>query len=162
MDWEAKLESIDIPRGIFPGRVGASGRLKLPAQVFRYLAQVGGNQDPVFVTTLDQKTVRIYSIPGWKKTQQALARYTADRKKAETVQFIADAMGRDSELDDQGRVVIPATLRRQLGLENQEVSMACREGYVTLYDQRLYEQRLEQATGDLSDAFDKLQADGIV
>jgi len=162
MDWIAQLENTDIPRGIFQGRVGTSGRLKLPAQVFRYLVQVGDKQDPVFVTTLDRKTVRIYSIAGWKKAQRMMSQFAADRKAAETVQFIANAMGRDSEVDDQGRVVLPAQLRRQLGLENMDVSMACHEGYIALYDQRLFEERLDAATENLAEAFAKLAEAGAV
>lgn len=162
MDWLAQLENTDIPRGIFQGRVSSSGRLKLPAQVFRYLVQVGDKQDPVFVTTLDRKMVRIYSVGGWKKAQQLLTQYTADRKSVETVRFMANAMGRDSEVDDQGRVVIPAQLRRQLDLENKEVSMTCHEGYVTLYDQQLFEEKLELATSSLPEAYEKLQEAGAV
>ena len=84
MDWEGQLERTDAPRGIFQGRVGSTGRMKLPAQVFRYLVQVGDKQDPVFVTTLDRKTVRIFSVPGWKR-QSHLLDTAADRSPGRAV-----------------------------------------------------------------------------
>ncbi|MCP5114711.1 MAG: hypothetical protein GY953_28105 [bacterium] len=162
MELDDTLSATDIPRGIFQGKVGPSGRLKLPAQIYRYLIKVGDDHDKVFVTTVDLKTVRIYTLPAWKRNQQTLSRYTEDPKAAEAVLFVANAMGRDSDLDDHGRVVIPAQLRRKLNLENQEISMDCTPGRVALYDQRLYEEKLAKFTEDLPGALEKIEQAGLL
>ena len=162
MELEEKLASTDIPRGIFQGKVGSSGRLKLPAQIFRYLIKVGDESGKVFVTTVDMKTVRIYTLAAWKQNQQLLARHTENPKAAAQVLFVANALGRDSDLDDAGRVVIPAALRRKLSIEDQEVSMDCTPGRVTLYDQKLYDERLEQYTETLPDALEAVEQAGMI
>ena len=162
VELEGKLATTDIPRGIFQGKVGPSGRLKLPAQVFRYLIKVGDDSDKVFVTTVDMKSVRIYTLPAWKHNQQLLSRHPENPKAAETVLFVANAMGRDSEIDDNGRVVIPAQLRRKLNLEDQEVSMDCKPGRVTLYDQSLFDEKLAQSTETLADSLNVVDQAGML
>lgn len=161
-DLEGNLATTDIPRGIFQGKVGPSGRLKLPAQIFRYLMKAGDNSDKVFVTTVDMKTARIYTLSAWKRNQQLLSQHRENPKAAEKVLFVANAMGRDSDLDDSGRVVIPAQLRRKLNLEDQEVAMDCKPGRVTLYDQKLYEEKLAQYTESLPDALDEVEQAGML
>jgi DNA-binding transcriptional regulator/RsmH inhibitor MraZ len=71
-------------------------------------------------------------------------------------------MGRDSELDDQGRVVIHAELRRKLGLEDEEVRLQCHKGRVSIYSEKLIEELLSQATQSLPAAMTKLEQAGLL
>ena len=156
-DLDQNLDREDIPRGIFHGRIGSSGRMKLPAKVWRYLLRISDEPPQVFVTSLDMKTVRIYALSAWKRNQETLSSYTENPKAAETVLFMANAMGRDSDVDDQGRIVVPAGLRRKLELEGKDVSMTCHKGRITLYAEKLYEERFEEAESQLPEANEAIE-----
>jgi DNA-binding transcriptional regulator/RsmH inhibitor MraZ len=73
----------------------------------------------------------------------------------EDVAFIANDLGADSDIDSQGRVLVPTELRRMLGIENQPVWLDCYKGRINVYGKDVYEQRKARA---LTNSGDKLKA----
>ena len=119
------------PRGIFPARVDEKGRLKLPADLREYLLRFGDKT--VFITSLDWLIARIYTNSAWEVNLKLLDDCTEDRDVAEDVAFTANDIGGDSDIDDQGRVLIPQELRRLLNLESQPVWLECLPGVINIY-----------------------------
>ena len=159
MDNTPQLDQPEPPTGTFQGRVGVTGRVKLPVAIYRYLIRLG--QERVFLTSLDRKTVRVYPLSEWRKNQRIFGDFKEDAQAAEDVAFLADDMGRDSEIDDQGRIMIPAELRRELGLENQPIWMNCYRGHVSIFSQSVYEERKRRATENLEEKLRKLEEAGL-
>ena len=139
--------TVDPPRGTYPARVDDKGRLKLPAAFLEYLGAL--EQTKVFITTLDELTCKIYTIPAWNASTKLL-REGPDKGKSKALEFLATHWGQDSELDPQGRFLLPTELRRALKMENAPVRMDAGDGVITVYSEEVYTQRLAKAREELA------------
>ncbi len=158
-DDQAIPEPVEAPRGTLQGRVDEKGRLKLPAAVGQYLEGFGERK--VFVTTLNTSTVLIYPISVWRETERMLQEPGEDADVRADVAFVANHYGEDVEVDSQGRVLMPTTLRRDLELEKDDVHLVCYKQRIEVYGSKVYSQRLEAAKTNLSDKLKALEKKGL-
>jgi MraZ protein len=96
-------------RGSFQARIDEKGRLKVPT-VFRGVIRDQQGPD-VFVTSLTGESVRIYPLPVWLLIEDKLSRMPANHPSRLKFLDRVNYFGQTGELDNQGRVVIPAHLR---------------------------------------------------
>jgi MraZ protein len=150
---------VEAPRGTLSGRVDEKGRLKLPAAIAQYFGALG--EQKVFITTLNTSTALIYPISVWRETENMLEEPGEDADLRADVAFVANHYGEDSEIDGQGRVLIPTTLRRELGLEKDDVHLVCYRHRVEVFGSKVYGQRLEAAKTDLSSKLKALEKKGL-
>jgi MraZ protein len=96
-------------RGSAPARIDDKGRLKVPT-LFRGDIQDHRGPD-VFVTSLRGDCVRIYPMAVWLEIERKLSAMPGNHPSR--VRFLAavNYYGQPSELDAQGRIVIPPQLR---------------------------------------------------
>jgi MraZ protein len=151
--------TVEAPRGIYPARVDEKGRLKLPAVFQQYLADLG--EKKVFITSLDVRIARIYPISVWKENEILFDQPSDDPESVEDVKFIANDLGADSELDGQGRVLVPQELRRLLKIENEPVWLECQKGRVNVYSKEIYEQRKLRAYDNAPEKLRALEKRGL-
>lgn len=135
------------------------GRLKLPAAVAQYLEKLGERK--VFITTLNGSTALIYPISVWKETDLMLQEPGEDADLRADVAMVANHYGEDVEVDGQGRVLVPTTLRRDLELEKDEVHLLCFKGRIEMFGSKVYEQRLNRAKADLPGKVAALEKKGL-
>jgi MraZ protein len=147
------------PRGFLTARVDEKGRLKLPSAIAQYLA--GTADQKVFVTTLNGSTVRIYPISSWRETEKMLEEAGEDAELREDVAFIAYHFGADSDIDPQGRVLVPTELRRALKLENEQVYLRCFKQRIDVIGREVYEQRLAKAMEGVGEKLQSLEKKGL-
>ena len=96
-------------RGSAPARIDEKGRLKVPT-LFR--GEIQDHRGPdVFVTSIRGDCVRIYPMSVWLEIERKLSAMPSNHPSR--VRFLAavNYYGQPSELDVQGRIVIPAQLR---------------------------------------------------
>lgn len=148
MEPEISATPVEPPRGIYPARVDEKGRLKLPVNFQQFLTGLG--EQKVFITSLDVRTARIYPTSVWKENERLLADTTDDPEAAEDIAFMANDLGADSELDAQGRVLLPTELRRLLSLESQPVWLECYQGGINVYNKDVYEERQKRSRENLA------------
>jgi len=148
VDPEIKTTPVEPPRGIYPARVDEKGRLKLPVNFQEFLNGLG--EQKVFITSLDVRTARIYPTSVWKENEKLLAESNDDPEGAEDISFMANDLGADSELDGQGRVLVPTELRRLLNLESQPVWLECYQGGINIYNKEVYEERQRRSRENLA------------
>jgi MraZ protein len=139
---------VEPPRGSFQAKVDEKGRLKLPSIMQQYLAGLG--ESKVFITTTDIRTARIYPISVWKENEILFERPSENAEALADLAFIANHYGADSEIDGQGRVLVPTELRRELNMENQPVHLECFKGGINIYNKSEYDQKLEKSRQDLA------------
>lgn len=105
-------------RGGFPATVDAKGRIKLPAKLREQLESGYGRE--VYVCSLFPTELSIYPLTVWELFEERLlsksAFKPAVRKLVERVNY-----GQALELDDHGRIVIPALLRTIIDMEGEVV-----------------------------------------
>ncbi|HLH39122.1 MAG TPA: hypothetical protein VKX39_08230 [Bryobacteraceae bacterium] len=115
----------------------------------------------VFITTVDLKLIRIYSETLWESNQNIFAQGGDTAKIAQDVAFIANLYGGLSEIDDNGRVLIPAELRRKLEVEGQPVWLDVYNGRINVFGKKVYDERMHRALDGLEEKVNRLEANGF-
>jgi len=128
-------------RGSAPARIDEKGRLKVPT-IFRGVIQDQQGPD-VFVTSLTGECVRIYPITIWLEIERKLSQipdnHPARLKFLDRVNYY----GQTSELDVQGRIVIPAHLRDSASIVG-EVRVFGRISYLEVWNGERFVQKLQR------------------
>ena len=135
------------------------GRLKLPAAIGQYLEAFGERR--VFVTTLNTSTALIYPISVWRETEKMLQEPGDDADVRADIAFLANHYGEDVEIDAQGRVLMPALLRRELEFEKDDVHLVCYKQRIEVLGSRIYSQRLDSAKTNLPEKLKALEKKGL-
>ncbi len=117
--------------------------------------------DKVFITTLDRQLARIYPISVWKANENLFADAGDLAETAEDVAYIAKVYGGDSEIDAQGRVLMPAALRRVIEIESQPVWLDCYNGRINVSSKGVHEERLNRAMANLPEKVKTLEKKGL-
>ena len=151
--------AIEAPRGTLSGRVDEKGRLKLPTAIVQYLEAIGEHK--VFITTLNLSTALIYPISAWRETEKMLQESGEDADLRSDLAFVANHYGEDSEIDTQGRLLLPTTLRRDLELERDDVHLLCYKGRIEIFGSKVYEQRFDKAKTGLAEKLAALEKKGL-
>jgi len=150
---------VEPPHSIAQARVDDKGRLKLPAEFLEYLKKL--SVDKVFITTVDRELARIYPISVWKANENLFANAGDLAELAEDVAYVAKVFGGDSEIDAQGRVLMPAALRRELALESQTVYLDCYNGRINVAGKTVHEERINRAFANLGEKVKTLEKKGL-
>ena len=102
-------------RGSYPAKIDSKGRLKIP-NGFRGFVEAQQQGLTIYLTSLSGDSVRIYPMPAWRALEERLAKmpstHPARLKYLDRVSYF----GQISELDQQGRVLIPGRLRDAAGM----------------------------------------------
>jgi len=105
-------------RGGIPATIDAKGRVKLPARLREQLESGFGRE--VFVCSFFPHELRIYPLAGWQAVEEQLlskpAMKPAVLKLIERVNY-----GQMLEVDDQGRILVPALLREMVEVQGEVV-----------------------------------------
>jgi len=151
--------TVEAPLGISQARCDDKGRLKLPANFVEYLKAL--KVDRVFITTLDMKLARIYPKRLWESNRNFFGNAGENAKIAQDVAFIANLFGAESEIDAQGRVLVPTELRRKLEVESAPVWMEFFNDRINVYPKRAYEERMQRALVELENKVELLETRGL-
>ena len=105
--------------GSYPAKIDEKSRLRLPAKFRRDLPETVDNT--YYVTSDDGKCAQIYPIPVWERiAQKFLEAPRMDPAKLK-LQRITSYYGALSEMDPQGRVLIPPVLRQDAQLSGDVI-----------------------------------------
>ena len=105
-------------KGTYRHRIDPKGRLPVPAAFRRALTETG--PATVVVTPLDQ-CLAAYPMAEWGRLEQQLAQLPPFSGPAKAVARLVASRAVDCDLDVQGRVLLPATLRAAAGLKGEAV-----------------------------------------
>ena len=160
MEQNGKISIVaEPPLGIFTAKCDEKGRLKLPAEFVAYLKTL--EVEKVFITTVDLKIARIYPKRTWESNQNLFENAGDDAEIAEDVAFIANLYGASSEIDGNGRILVPTDLRRKLELESQTVWLDYYNGGINAFGKKVYDERMQRATVNLPDKVKALRKKGF-
>lgn len=105
-------------RGGFPATIDAKGRVKLPARLREQLDASYGRE--VYVCSFFPHELRIYPLPVWQTIEEQLLKKPAMKpavlKLVERVNY-----GQLLEVDEQGRLLVPALLREMVDVAGDVV-----------------------------------------
>jgi len=98
-----------VLRGNSPAKIDEKGRLKIPNGFRTFIQDEYGRE--LFVTSLHGDSVRIYPMPVWVEIERKLARVPSTHLSRLKFLDRVNFFGQATELDSQGRVLIPTRLR---------------------------------------------------
>lgn len=125
----------------------------------QYLEAIGERK--VFVTTLNISTALIYPISAWRETEKMLQEPGEDAEDRADVAFVANHYGEDADIDAQGRVLMPTTLRRELDLEKDDVHLLFYKQRIEVFGSKTYGERLGKAKVNLAEKLSGLEKKGL-
>ena len=96
-------------RGNHPTRVDEKGRLKLPADFKRRVDELYGPQ--FYITSKDGKRAEIYPLKEWEAIESKLAGIPSMNPAKKKFLDVTNYYGQMSEMDAQGRLLLPQLLR---------------------------------------------------
>lgn len=143
------------PRGFHSARVDAAGRLKLPAKYQEYLKAL---IDKTLFATMYEGMARIYSNGSFERNLELLADQPA---LLETMAKFGDMFGADVDLDPQGRITIPQTLRKLLGLEDQSVYLRFDGDVISIYSEEQYKAEQARLLAEIEESLKEAKAKGF-
>ena len=126
-------------RGSSPTRIDDKGRLKVPT-MFRGVIQDQHGPD-VFVTSLTGESVLVYPIAVWMDIEQKLKQAPSNHPSVLKFLHRVNYFGQPSELDGQGRVVIPAKLRESAAIVG-DVRVFGRIAYLEVWNEERFAQKM--------------------
>jgi len=150
---------VEPPRGMYPGRLDDKGRMKVPVDFQQFLSAL--REKKLFVTSLDRRIAQIYPIAVWRENEKFFETYREDPRIARMVAFNAADLGAESEMDNQGRILFPPELRRELAIENQPVRLYAYRGRIEVLSEKIYEERKREASQMAAEDLAKLEAAGL-
>jgi len=128
-------------RGSAPAKIDDKGRLKVPG-MFR--ADIQDKQGPdVFVTSLTGESVLIYPMPVWLDIERKLTEMPGNHPSRLKFLNRVNYYGQASELDNQGRVVIPPHLRESASIVG-DVRVFGRITYLEVWNDQRFLQKLQR------------------
>jgi MraZ protein len=144
-------------RGSAQTRIDDKGRLKIPT-LFR-----GGIKDQhgpdVFVTSVTGESVRIYPLSVWLEIEQRLSKMPANHPARLKFLDRVNYFGQGSELDSQGRIVVPPLLRESASIVG-DVRVFGRIDYLEVWNEERFVQKLHREPWTDEDGI-KLSEHGI-
>ncbi len=159
MDDSTKVALAEPPHSIAQARVDEKGRLKLPSEFLEYLKKLDVTK--VFITTVDLRLARIYPSSVWNTNEIFCDNAGELSEEAEDIATLAKYYGGDSDIDAQGRVLMPAELRKELGLESQPVWLDVYHGRINVANKKVHEERMQRARVNLTDKLKMLEKKGF-
>jgi len=109
-------------RGSAAAKIDDKGRLKIPTEFRRVLEERYGPD--LFITSVLGDSTLIYPLRVWEEIEEKLARLpSTDRTKRKFLERVS-YYGQQSQMDKQGRVVIPIILRDSAAMTGEVVVSA--------------------------------------
>ncbi|MGB8538659.1 MAG: division/cell wall cluster transcriptional repressor MraZ [Acidobacteriaceae bacterium] len=127
-------------RGNHPTRVDEKGRLKVPADFKRLLDERYGKF--FYITSKDGRSAEIYPLAEWQKIEEKLAQIPslnpAKKKFLDRVNYY----GQMTDIDAQGRVLLPQILRETAKLSGDVVVFGV-QTYLEVENHDEFKRRME-------------------
>ena len=111
-----EYSQLAVFKGTYRHRIDAKGRLPVPAVFRRSL----GDDGVVVVTLLDQ-CLAVYSPGEWERLETQLAAMPAFSKPVKALTRLLASRAADCEIDVQGRILLPPSLRQAASLARDAV-----------------------------------------
>jgi len=130
-----------VLRGNSPAKIDDKGRLKIPNGFRSLIEDEYGRQ--LFVTSLHGDSVRVYPMPVWAEIERKLAQIPSTHPSRLKFLDRVNFFGQLSDIDSQGRVVIPARLREAAGMVG-EVDVLGQVNYLEIWNHERFVARLQR------------------
>ena len=139
-----------------PLKIDQKGRLKLSASHRASLKDLGAE---FFITSEDGESVRIYPLSIWNEIEKRLVRLCLHNRNRQKLLTRAKYFGQTVRMDDKGRVLIPAVLRKTAHMRG-EVDVLDYQNYLEVWNHTRLLNNLKRypVTAQDENAFNRISA----
>lgn len=130
-------------RGNYPTRVDEKGRLKVPADFKRVLDEKYGAGE-FYITSVDGQRAQVYPFEEWRRIEEKLARLSNFNPTKKKLLNRTNYYGQVVEMDNQGRLLLPALLRESAQLKG-EVAVLGNLTYLEVRNMEAFRKELEES-----------------
>lgn len=134
--------------GEFEYRIDDKGRMPLPPRFRPYF------KDGVIVAPSPEKCLSVYTIAEWKKMADSLAAGGLPASKMRKIHRALFATAFHTDLDAQGRISLPTTLRQYAGLA-EDIVVAGANSYIELWDKAAWD---AEKNADMAEAWQIIES----
>ncbi len=128
-------------RGSAPARIDDKGRLKVPTAFKSFLESKYGRE--LFLTSLTGEYVRIYPMPVWLEIEEKLGQMPSSHPSRLRFLDRINYFGQASELDAQGRALIPLRLREAATMDG-DVDVLGQYNYLDVWNHDRFLNKLQR------------------
>ena len=140
--------------GEYEHSIDTKGRIAMPAKLREGL---GGK---FIITKGLDGCLFVYAMDEWQRVEQKLASLPMSRKTARDFTRFLFGGACEGECDKQGRVLLPASLRRYAGLEREAVIVGV-GSRAEIWDAAKWQQYNEESAEDVNELAEQLADFGI-
>ncbi len=129
-------------RGVTALTLDSKGRLAMPARHREVLQVRAGGK--LVVTADSSSCLLIYAAPDWEPIQEKLMGLSSFNPRTRDLQRLLVGNASDVEMDAAGRILIPAPLRKFVGLE-KDVALVGQGARFELWDESKWGEQMERS-----------------
>jgi MraZ protein len=137
----------DVFRGNNLTRVDDRNRLKLPAEFKRLVDELCGPSPKFFITSTDGKRAQLFPIKEWELREKTLATLAPSHPARIKFQKLTAYYGSEAEMDNQGRLLLPAPIRDEAKLTGEVVVLgmagAIEPGFLEVANHELFKAEMK-------------------
>jgi MraZ protein len=126
--------------GSYSAKIDEKSRLRLPAKFRRDLPETQDNS--YYVTSDDGKCAQIYPIPVWERVAQKFQEPPRMDPAKIKFQRVTSYYGLLTQMDPQGRILIPASLRDDAQI-NGDVVVIGKSDHLEVWNDELFRKNLK-------------------
>ncbi len=130
-------------RGNYPTKIDEKGRLKVPADFKRLADEKYGADTKFYITSKDGLRAEIYPLKEWEAIEAKLATMgsmnPARKKFVDTTNYY----GQMTEIDAQGRLLLPQVIRESAGL-NEEVVVLGSQTFLEVANRSKFKAKIDE------------------
>jgi MraZ protein len=143
--------------GHAPAKVDDKGRLKVPAEFRKIIEQKFGLE--CFITSEDGQRALIYPLPVWFDYQARLAKVPSASQPKKKLLERLNFFGSTGTIDGQGRVLIPAILRKDAAIADDVVVIGSDDHLIVWNEERIQRRLAENPLTD--EDYKELELHGV-
>ena len=143
--------------GHAPAKVDDKGRLKIPAEFRKIIEQKFGPE--CFITSEDGQKALIYPMPVWSDYQARLAKVPSASQPKKKILERLNFFGSTGTIDGQGRVLIPAILRKDAAIADDVVVIGSDDHLIVWNEERIQRRLAENPLTD--EDYKELELHGV-
>ena len=125
-------------RGASPLSIDDKGRMAIPARYRQRLQDLCAGQLIMTINLENERYLPIYPLPTWEKVEQELDNIP-DAKRARHLKRLLIGHAEESEMDAQGRILVPMSLRETAGLVKKVILIGQRNKFELWNEQTWYQ-----------------------
>jgi MraZ protein len=140
-------------RGSFEHRVDSKGRVSVPAKFRDIIAE---RYEGKLVMTMDlDRCVTIYPLEEWERVEEKIRNVPQMQKEVKDYMRFIFSAATESDLDRQGRILIPPGLREHAGISKSVVVVGIINKF-EIWDKTTWNARRSQSSDKISETLASL------